>query len=610
MKRKEIIRAGMADWFDPVSLARTGYEVFISNIFGQHADRRLMENLADTGGLRERLYYDFSDLGDKDFWFDYIADVGDGFNSTYTMAYHLSRPTLELRSPDPARPSYETEAGRILIFGGDEVYPVGDKALYNERLVVPYKTAFPAKKIAKDEPPDDTGLPAVFAVPGNHDWYDGLASFFHIFCEQHKFGGWQTMQNRSYFALKLPRGWWLFGTDMQLGSALDKPQMEYFGKLMDKVGDNERIILCNAEPNWSKGKLHANDPGFSNRNMGFFEGHVLRRHKVAIYIAGDSHYYRRHEEILKTDGSAKDDPRQKITAGGGGAFLHPTHKQDLAEVGKIPPFKLCKSFPDERVCSRLCWWNLLFPLWNPWFGLLTGALALLTAKAFLSDLRTFKLSQFDQALMTVFRDALIAPFAIFWVLFILLGFMFFTRSPSWPYRITAGLLHGLAHLLIVFFTSWWVSYYLSGGNKVDFTVGQLLLGGLLIFIGGWIAGSFIMGFYLLISLNFFGRHHNEAFSALKIEDYKNFVRFKIEENGDLLIFPIGVRRVTKKWKENPPSIEPRIVPEVEPDEKDKPFLIEDPIRFRKLFTAAAAQTDGKSKEKMPDSWRRHATPIE
>ena len=33
-----------------------------------------------------------------------------------------------------------------------------------------------------------------------------------------------------------------------------------------------------------------------------------------------------------------------------------------------------------------------------------------------------------------------------------------------------------------------------------------------------------MGVYLLISLNVFGRHSEEAFSGLRIEDYKHFLR--------------------------------------------------------------------------------------
>ncbi len=583
MPRKEITRASMVGWFNPSQLARTGLEVVISSIFGRHSDRRLLEALTDPGDLKEKLYYDFSEKGDKDFWFDYISDVGDGFDSTYTMAYHLSRPQLTVAVPGDEQTSYETQSGQILVFGGDEVYPIGDKKLYQERLIAPYNAAFPEKKPGGA---DGDNLPAVFAVPGNHDWYDSLVSFTRIFCEQQTFAGWQTMQNRSYFALSLPHGWWLFGTDMQLGSSLDKPQMDYFGKVMEKVKKDERIILCNAEPHWIKAALNANNPDFDDRNMGFFEGQVMR-HQVAVYIAGDLHYYRRHEEIPSGDGAAIENPKQKITAGGGGAFLHPTHKQDLDQIGKRRKFKLRKSFPETGDSAKLCWWNLLFPVWNPWFGVVTGLLYLLTAKAFMSDLGKFQWGDIGQALTVVARDALVEPFAIFWVLAILLGFAFFTGKRAGWYRYTAGPVHALVHLFAIFVISWQVSYWLRGGGFHPASICQLLLAGLLIFAGGWIIGSFIFGIYLLISLNVFGRHHNEAFSAIKSADFKNFVRFKIEENGDLLIFPMGVRRVVKNWQENTGAGEPRITP-VKLSEENKPFLIEAPVRSRKASIATPA----------------------
>ncbi|HJZ81934.1 MAG TPA: hypothetical protein VKD91_16370, partial [Pyrinomonadaceae bacterium] len=38
------------------------------------------------------------------------------------------------------------------------------------------------------------------------------------------------------------------------------------------------------------------------------------------------------------------------------------------------------------------------------------------------------------------------------------------------------------------------------------------------------------------------------FSALAIPDWKNFLKLKIDNDGQLTIFPIGIRRVARKWK--------------------------------------------------------------
>lgn len=559
---KPIKKAKMVGWYDPIQLVRTGFEVFISTVFGKHADRRVLESLTDAGDLRQKLYYDFSEGDGKEMWIDYISDVGDGFNSTYTMAYHLARPRLDVAVPNDAQNIYSTKQGEILIFGGDEVYPTASPESYDERLIQPYKTAFSRK---------DSVKPTVFAVPGNHDWYDSLVSFSRVFCEGLKLFGSPTLQNRSYFALKLIKGWWLFGTDMQLGSSLDKPQIDYFCRVMEKVQPDERIILCNAEPHWLYSELYKDDPNYDNRNMGYFEGHVLQ-HKVALYIAGDRHYYRRHEDTATG--------RQKITAGGGAAFLHPTHKENVKQIGRRHKYDLKTSFPDEKTSAKLCWLNLLFPFYNPWFGFVTGLLYVLTARAFLSNIGRYRLSEIGFALETVIHDSIVQPVSIYWALAILVGFLVFTDTHSKIYKMVVSPIHGLVHLFAVFFVSWGVSHYLSGGRGIDFnSISQLLLTGLLIFIGGWVIGSFIMGIYLFVSLNIFGRHHNEAFSSLKIADYKNFVRFKIEENGDLVVFPIGVRKVAKKWKENSDlQKDSKIVPG--DSRATEPELIEKPIVFK------------------------------
>ncbi len=560
---KTLKKAKMVGWYDPRQLVHTAFEVFISTVLGHHADRRILEALSDAGDLREKFYYDFSVENKNDQWIDYISDVGDGFDSTYTMAYHLARPQLDVATSAGDQNLYSTKQGEILIFGGDEVYPTASMKAYNERLIQPYKTAFSRK---------DSLKPSIFAVPGNHDWYDSLISFSRVFCEGLKFFGTRTMQNRSYFALKLIKGWWLFGTDMQLGSSLDKPQIEYFSKVMEKLQPADRIILCNAEPHWLYSTLYKDDPNFDNRNMGYFEGHILQN-KVAVYIAGDRHYYRRHENP-KTG-------RQKITAGGGGAFLHPTHKENVEQIGRRDKYILKASFPDAQTSRKLCRLNMLFPFYNPWFGILTGILYLLTARAFLSDIGGYELSEISQAIGSVLHDTLVQPASVYWVLAIFTGFLVFTDTYSKIYRFIAGPIHGVVHLLAVFFISWGVTFILSGGQGINFNSNsQLLFSGFLIFISGWIISSFIMGIYLFISLNIFGRHHNEAFSSLKIADYKNFIRIQIDENGDLIIYPIGIQKIVRKWKNNSKLNQaPRIIPD--DHRATEPELIESPIILKK-----------------------------
>ena len=544
----------MVRWYDPLQLIRTGMEVAASTLFGRHSDFRLLEALAAPGVQFDD---DWGNLrADESLWIDYVADVGDGWNSTYAIACALARPALTLK--DDQGNSHETKRGSILVFGGDEVYPAASRTEYKQRLVGPYETA-----LRTTVPPH----PSVYAIPGNHDWYDSLVSFTRLFCSRRWFAGWQVKQTRSYFAAKLPRGWWLIGTDVQLGSDLDQPQVEYFESVAEKMGPDDRVILCDAEPHWIYAQAYGQiDSDYNENNLAFLEKTLGG--KVAVFLAGDLHHYRRHED---------PDGKQKITAGGGGAFLHPTHGPDVSTLAN--GFQLKKSFPDLKTSRLLAWRNLFFPFLNGSFGAVTGVLYTLTAWSAMVDLTGYGLGQFREALRIAFKAALGSPVAAFWVVAVFLAFWLFTDTHSPRYRFVAGTVHGLAHLLAVFLIGW-------GATRLAVALGfpfgdtfQLLLSGAFVLLAGWVVGSFIAGIYLLVSINVFGRHSEEAFSSLAIEDWKNFLRMKIDTQGNLTVYPVGIRRVPRKWKTRDDGVGPEMVSA--DSRATGPELIESPVLIRK-----------------------------
>lgn len=544
----------MVGWYDPLQLFRTGLEVAVSTVFGRHSDYRLLEAIAAP---KDHPPDEPPSIADKDFWIDYVADVGDGWNSTYAVAYAVAQPQLTVSSPDGR--DHVTERGSVLVFGGDEVYPVASRTQYKERTVAPYEAA-----LRETQEPH----PLVRAVPGNHDWYDSLVSFMRLFSTRDFFAGWHAKQVSSYFAIKLPRGWWLLGTDVQLDSDIDQPQIEYFKNIAKHILPGDRIILCNAEPHWIYAHIYGEmDPDYNENNLAFLENIVLKDKNVVVFLAGDLHHYRRHEG---------KDGKQKITAGGGGAFLHPTHGLDVSKLAG--EYDLKCAFPSAADSRRLCWRNLLFPKLNPWFGTVTGMMYMLTAWTALTDLSSFGVRDFATALPAAINAALNHPIAVFWGTLIFVGFLLFTDTHSKGYRICAGIVHGLAHLFAVFLIGWGATFVTVRCLHLDFgTTGQLLAAGALIIGAGWVVGSFIMGMYLLVSLNVFKRHANEAFSSLKVQDWKNFLRMKIDPRGDLTIYPIGICRVPRKWKACPPG---QTGSEWIPDDPKatKPALIEAPFR--------------------------------
>ena len=129
-------------------------------------------------------------------------------------------------------------------------------------------------------------------------------------------------------------------------------------------------------------------------------------------------------------------------------------------------------------------------------------------------------------------------------------------------RFGMGLVHWIAHLAAMVTLYWVVNHYgfwqwFGGWTE---TVARPVLGenylvlrtasymAQMIFGGGLVAG-FVWGLYLFVACAFFRRHTNDGFSSMRIPDFKNFLRIKIEPER-LTIYPIGLMRAPTRleWK--------------------------------------------------------------
>ena len=296
---KPVRRRSMVGWYDPRVLAHSAYQLAIANIFGRHSDTRLIEALAS----QPQNEFDYS-AAQGDFWFDYVADIGDGWNPTYAVADAIARPELDARGQRQAR---EKTAGRP---GARLRRRRGLSISVAQRIRSAHRDAVPLAFAGRAHPD-------VFAIPGNHDWYDSLVAFSRMFCRPERgFAGCPTRQTRSYFALKLPANWWLLAIDLQLGADLDEPQVQYFQKVAARMDDAARLIFCVPEPRWILEDAYPRHASYEElSSTRFLEEKVFKR-KARVFLTGDLHFYKRHENA---------EGMQKITSGGGGAFLHPTH---------------------------------------------------------------------------------------------------------------------------------------------------------------------------------------------------------------------------------------------------------------------------------------------
>ena len=597
----------MVGWFKPTELAKAGLQVVLSSAFGAYADKREVELV-----LGDAQWHDYSEDFEKNedgLWFDYVADLGDGWDSTYTIARLLAEKTLNFTEDgqctlDPNAPT-KTRRGRVLVMGGDEVYPTSSPEEYTNRMIEPYRCALPYV-------PDYREAPHLYLIPGNHDWYDGLGSFFKLFCYEQWVGGWKTWQRRSYFALKLAAGdeasnrpdVWLWGIDTQLSSKLDQPQLDYFAYIAEKeMKPKSKIILCAAEPSWvyvdaktqeqqTRVKRARNEERKKTEEdklerkkkeiyagIGYLEAKVIKpnNHDVTVGLAGDWHNYTRYES---------EDGKQRFVSGGGGAYLYPTHHmpKDL-ELPKAfsengisgTTYKRKAIFPGESDSYWLVTRSLFFSFFrlNWGFTFLLGVIYLLLSWIVQSVSKVGRgtLMEADETLLERFSQSfdlgafiqVIAhsPESVVFLVLIIAGMIGLSNYETISKRIIHGGIHGLAHIglfLLLFYLCakinlvWGADFFDSifpGDWGKDHPLQVIIFGAEMLLFGSTL-GGIVLGFYLWFSNRVLKIHDNEVLLCQSDPDYKNFLRFHLAKDGTLTIYPVGVKRVNRKrsWKFN------------------------------------------------------------
>ena len=75
-----------------------------------------------------------------------------------------------------------------------------------------------------------------------------------------------------------------------------------------------------------------------------------------------------------------------------------------------------------------------------------------------------------------------------------------------------------------------------------------------------------------------GVNVNELFAAQSIEDFKGFLRLRIDPDGSLTVYPIGIERRVRHWLPAGDGGGPRQIPAQ--GERLDPMLLEPPIHLR------------------------------
>ncbi|MFI6520532.1 metallophosphoesterase family protein [Spirillospora sp. NPDC050679] len=315
-------------WRRPRVLWRSRNDV-LARLFGDPSDdirRRCVDALAERGAPAGFTVHRPA----AEFSFLLMGDTGEGDRSQYAVV------------PPLLRAGAGTD---FLVIASDVIYPAGDAGDYPGKFFRPYRD-YPGP---------------VYAVPGNHDWYDGLRGFLRVFCDlaadcapppwrgplgllprllwrrpgevdeaalaaaraEHRGApGQQAVLPGPYWAIDTPalriigidtgitggidrdQGRWLRGV-----SAGPKPKLLVTGKPL-RVDDEVRP--CPIEGGGTVDEI-VRDPA----------------HHYVAAIGGDIHNYQRYPVPVEgsAEGSAAGPERvvQYVVAGGGGAFMHATH---------------------------------------------------------------------------------------------------------------------------------------------------------------------------------------------------------------------------------------------------------------------------------------------
>ncbi|WP_245592399.1 metallophosphoesterase family protein [Actinomadura rifamycini] len=258
---------------------------------------------------------------EPEFSFVLLGDTGEGDRSQYAVV------------PPLLNAAADTD---FMIIASDVIYPAGEAGDYPDRFFRPYKD-YPGP---------------VFAVPGNHDWYDGLRGFLHVFCgldmdcSPPKWGGpfgwlagalWRkagdvdaaavaearrTYRGAAGQRAGQPGPYWVIdtpslrivGVDTGIEGGIDRDQGEW---LRGVSGGPKPKLLVTGKPLYVDDEHHP-----CPIEGGGTVDEIVRdpAHNYVAAIGGDIHNYQRYP-MARADGR----PLQYVVAGGGGAFMHATH---------------------------------------------------------------------------------------------------------------------------------------------------------------------------------------------------------------------------------------------------------------------------------------------
>jgi uncharacterized membrane protein HdeD (DUF308 family)/3',5'-cyclic AMP phosphodiesterase CpdA len=254
-----------------------------------------------------------------DFAFLVIGDPGEGDASQHVLRDQI------IRAGTPADV-------RFMVISSDVIYPTGSMKDYEANFWLPFK--------GFDRP--------VYAIPGNHDWYDALEGFVATFFTpeaarvamrarveadnrltsttddrigwligeaarlRREYGMPTGFQHAPYFQIQTDR-FALIAVDTGVLRRVDADQLAWLRAALEQSRDKLKMVIL-GHPLYAGGNYQAaGDPDFTALHE------LMHEFRVEIVMAGDTHDLELYVERYQAEGA--DRVMYHVVNGGGGAYL-------------------------------------------------------------------------------------------------------------------------------------------------------------------------------------------------------------------------------------------------------------------------------------------------
>lgn len=276
----------------------------------------------------------------RDFSFVVIGDTGEG-----DASQHILRDQFLLLGQKPEV--------KFLVVSSDVIYPSGSMKDYEPKFYLPFK--------GFHKP--------IYAVPGNHDWYDALEAFTANLCEptaaraamrarreadlglpttteariegmiqeaarlRNEYQVKAANQRAPYFEIQTD-GFALLVVDTGIQRRIDDDQRNWLHSALLRARDKFKMVIL-GHPLFAAGQYQgANEHDFAAIHQ------LLRQHAVDIVMAGDTHDFEYYKEAYRADDKSRT--MYHFVNGGGGAYLS---IGTALSWPKQPPTEECGFYP-------------------------------------------------------------------------------------------------------------------------------------------------------------------------------------------------------------------------------------------------------------------------